>query len=130
MIEHNKNIQTNNNINKTILVIDDDNYLRSTIANLLLKNGYNVIAYNNPNDAISYAMQIQPDLILMDYVMEPISGLDAADILKRNRITMRIPIIIMSANYLNCRHYPFIQKPLSSEILCKTIRTYLNNIYF
>lgn len=114
---------------KTILLIDDDNYLRSTIAMLLLRKGYNVIPYNNPNDAINHAIQSPPDLILMDYIMSPITGLDAADILKRNRITAHIPIIIMSANYLECRHYPFIQKPISSEKLCNTISTYLNSMY-
>lgn len=118
-------------ISKTILIIDDDNYLRATISNLLLRKGYNIISYSNPNDAINYVTQQtqQPDLILMDYIMEPMTGLDAADILKRNHSTCKIPIIIMSANYLECNYYPFIQKPISSEVLISTIHTYLTNLY-
>lgn len=123
------NNKSTSKTNKTILLVDDDNYLRQALKLLLLQQGYRVIEYSHPHDAIHFAISNKPDLILMDYIMESISGLEAANILKRNQITSNIPIIIMSANYLECRQYMFLQKPISTEMLYQTINKCIYSLF-
>lgn len=120
---------TKSNTNKTILLVDDDNYLRQALHSLLLQQGYRVVTYNNPHEGINFAISHKPDLILIDYVMDGMSGLEAANLLKKNNTTNHIPIIIMSANYLECRKYMFLQKPISTDILYQTISQCMNSIY-
>jgi twitching motility two-component system response regulator PilH len=54
---------------KKILVVDDSPTERHVLNDMLTRAGYEVVACDNGDDAITKAKQIRPDLILMDVVM-------------------------------------------------------------
>ena len=82
---------------KTILVVDDSPTERHMLKDLLRKAGFEVIASDNGEDAISKARTALPDLILMDVVMPGLNGFQATRAISRDPETRRIPIIMCTS---------------------------------
>jgi len=82
---------------KTALVIDDDPTSIELIDRTLTAEGYKVDRALNGREGIEKARMLLPDLIVLDLFMPGINGFDAADMLKADRKTSDIPIIVLSA---------------------------------
>ena len=78
---------------KTILIVDDMQSELDMMANYLTKAGYNIITANNGEEAISLAIAKQPDLIVTDWMMPKMGGLDICRKLSRNAQTKAIPVV-------------------------------------
>lgn len=81
----------------SILVIDDEPVILHLLEALLKARGYEVIAINGSELALSYLQSNLPDLILLDISMPNISGYDLCTQLKADQRTKRIPVIFISA---------------------------------
>ena len=82
---------------KKILVVDDSPTERHVLNDLLTKAGYQVVACDNGEDAITKARQIHPDLILMDVVMPGLNGFEATRAISRDLATRDIPIVLCTS---------------------------------
>ena len=114
------------NVMKTILFIDDEDYLTLSLSKLLIGEGYNVLIVRNCKQAIRTYNDnlLDIDLILMDITMSDMEGIDAyIELLK---LAASMPILLMSVYSqasLNCLEYPyFIRKPMHPLTLTKTIK--------
>ena len=83
--------------NRKVLIVDDSKTERYVLSEMLQKNGYVVFTAENGTEALSKADEIQPDVILMDVVMQGASGFQATRSISRNEGTKHIPIIICSS---------------------------------
>jgi DNA-binding response OmpR family regulator len=81
---------------KNILIVDDEPYIRLIIRKVLEKEGYNIWEAANITDGLELARQ-NPDLILLDIRLGEENGYDLCKKIKRDKISQRTPIIIMSA---------------------------------
>jgi DNA-binding response OmpR family regulator/DNA-binding CsgD family transcriptional regulator len=81
-----------------ILIVDDDPLSSELLTRILeqLKNGYNFYKAINGKMGVEIAMEVLPDLILMDWEMPVMNGIDATIALKSNKSTSTIPIIILT----------------------------------
>jgi hypothetical protein len=81
--------------NETILVVDDEESLRTVIGDLLAQLGYHVLSTSNGPDALALAGEYHGkiDLLLSDVVMDPISGPALAEALTRSRPEMKVVFI-------------------------------------
>lgn len=62
-----------------ILVVDDANFMRQTLKNILTKDGHQVIGEaENGKEAIELYDQLRPDLVTMDITMPVLNGIEAA----------------------------------------------------
>ncbi len=61
-----------------VLVVDDEHDIRLTLARLLGESGYAVEVVSNGADALASVARHRPDLMLLDYAMPGMSGLDVA----------------------------------------------------
>jgi two-component system, sensor histidine kinase and response regulator len=89
----------------TILVVDDIPSNREMIAALLTDSGLMVLEAQNGEAAVKCARDKKPSCIIMDILMPVMDGVQAAQILKKNSETARIPIIAlttMSRDSLAC----------------------------
>jgi len=84
--------------NRTILIIDDSRTVVHALKTILEQAGYSTIAASDGKRGIELALEYQPDLILMDIVMPGINGFKATRLLRKEKRTEDIPIIIMSGN--------------------------------
>ncbi len=81
---------------KTILIVEDDRFLRDIIVKHLQKAGF-VMAYAaTGEEALHEAVQQKPDLIILDIVLSGINGLDVMARLQKEEATKKIPFIVFS----------------------------------
>ncbi|KAL8276844.1 hypothetical protein RQP46_010775 [Phenoliferia psychrophenolica] len=80
----------------TILLSEDSDDLREYISGLLGKH-YHVVAVPNGQDALEYALQHPPSLVLSDVQMPRLGGQGLLDALRSNARTALIPVIFLSA---------------------------------
>jgi DNA-binding response OmpR family regulator len=79
---------------KTILVVEDEPTLVSTLRYSLEREGYRVVSAEDGDEGVSVARQEQPDLILLDLMLPKLDGLGVCRILRRE---MQVPILILTA---------------------------------
>lgn len=77
-----------------ILVADDDPHNMEVIVSFLENEDFDILYAPNGSRAIDLAISEKPDLILMDWEMPVINGIQAIKALQQNPETQRIPIII------------------------------------
>jgi DNA-binding response OmpR family regulator len=82
---------------KTILLVEDDDRLADVYETRLKAEGFKTQRVANGEDALATAMQIKPDLILLDVMMPKVSGFDVLDILRNTPETTNVKIIMLTA---------------------------------
>jgi len=80
-----------------VLVIDDEVHILHVIALKLRNAGYNVITSQDGRDGLELAQVELPDLIITDYQMPYLSGLELCKRLRRIPSTEHIPAIMLTA---------------------------------
>lgn len=80
-----------------VLVVDDLQEDRETIAELLVIAGFRVEVAADGVEAIQKVLDLQPSLVLMDLLLPKIDGWEAIHLLKDDERTRRIPIVAMTA---------------------------------
>ena len=80
-----------------ILVVDDVPENIEIIEDILEEEQYKIYKASNGKEALSVIQKIMPDLILLDALMPVLSGFEAAKIIKSDRITRLIPIIMITS---------------------------------
>lgn len=83
--------------NRTILIVDDEAPIREMIAAALEMAGYHCLEAEDARIAHSMIVDQKPDLILLDWMLPNISGVELARRLKREALTSEIPIIMLTA---------------------------------
>lgn len=79
-----------------ILVIDDEQYVRSLLADFFTPLGYRVITTADGNEALELAAREEPDVILLDVVMPGLDGAEVCKALRASDSTALIPVIMMT----------------------------------
>jgi twitching motility two-component system response regulator PilH len=113
-----------------ILVVDDSATERFFFAELLSRNGYDVVTAENGAEALTKAKSEQPDLILMDVVMPGQNGFQVTRTISRDPGTAHIPIIICSSKSQETDRYwgmkqgarDYVVKPVDPKDLLSKIR--------
>ncbi len=84
-------------IHRTILLVEDDDNLADVYQMRLEAEGFTVKRVANGEDALAVALQVKPDLILLDVMMPKVSGFDILDILRNTPETADMRIIMLTA---------------------------------
>ncbi len=82
---------------KKVLVVDDEIHIVHVVAIKLRNNGYEVIAADNGAEAFELACEEKPDIIVTDYQMPVMSGLELVEKLRQRDETKDIPVIMLTA---------------------------------
>ncbi len=116
-----------------ILVIDDNETLRTLVAQVLEAEGYVAIAAESAEAALEVARFAPPDLLLVDHVMPGMTGAEFIRVLRSSpdERLRSIPAIGLSA-YDGARHeliaagaVAAIEKPVAYEVLLQQVRSTL-----
>ena len=116
----------------TILVVDDapENLM---VIEAILGDDYFLKLFEDAKSAITYAIKMPPDLILLDVMMPDIDGFEACRQIKSEDNLTNIPVIFITAKS-NVRDeemgfsggaVDFIQKPISSPVVHARVKTHL-----
>jgi DNA-binding response OmpR family regulator len=80
-----------------ILVVDDENFIRELLAQVLSIEGYEVLLASNGREAIQRATFENPHLVIIDANMPEMDGLETTRQLRSQRETCSVPIIMSTA---------------------------------
>ena len=83
-------------MNANILIADDEPNQLELMSFNLTNAGYSIIKATNGKEAIELIENHSPDLIILDWMMPKMSGIDACRTLRSRSETKQIPIIILS----------------------------------
>ncbi len=84
-------------INKSILLVDDDLTLREMYAERLKAEGFAVDTAKDGEEALQKVTQTQPNIVLLDVMMPKINGLDVLKKMREQEGTKNIPVIVLTA---------------------------------
>jgi DNA-binding response OmpR family regulator len=80
----------------TILVIEDDKFLRELISQKLEKEGYNILEAVDGENGFKTAKEQKPNLVLLDLILPGIDGFEVLSRMKADPELSKIPVIILS----------------------------------
>ncbi len=84
-----------------ILIVDDDETARYTLANFATRPGAEIFQADNGLDGIARASSERPDVILLDLMMPGVGGHEVLARLKSDPATAQIPVIIVTSRFVN-----------------------------
>jgi len=118
---------------KKILIVEDERIISTMLKKIIEAQGYWIIAcVTSGKEAIRYALETQPDLILMDIVLEDeIDGVEAARVITGE---IDVPVIFLTGNSdaftlnaaRNIRPYDMLTKPVRKKHLVEIIKSALS----
>jgi CheY-like chemotaxis protein len=77
-----------------ILIADDDRLVRAMLTDVLTEIGHGVVQAENGAEAVALCARETPDLLILDFLMPKLSGLDA---LLQIRRTRPVPAVLLTA---------------------------------
>ncbi|MEG0616547.1 MAG: response regulator, partial [Oscillospiraceae bacterium] len=80
-----------------ICVVEDDNSIRLLLEMSLKSAGYEVMAFNNADDALAQMKINCPDAALLDVMMEGIDGIEAMRIIRSDKALENMPVMMLTA---------------------------------
>ncbi len=82
---------------KKALIVDDEIHIIQVVAIKLKNNGFEVVTANNGQKALEAALEHKPDVIVTDYQMPVMDGLELIENLRKQEQTAQIPVIMLTA---------------------------------
>ncbi len=114
---------------RTILVVDDEREIADAVATLLIMEGFEVLLAHDGEEAVEAAVRERPDLILMDFQMPRLDGVQAAIRIRKTLKKSECRILLATAALMDLSAVAeadgFLLKPYSKEILFSFIRALL-----
>jgi CheY-like chemotaxis protein len=118
---------------KTILIIEDNESNMYLISFILKKHGYGILQAYNGKDGLRLAQENKPDLIVMDWQLPDIDGVDLTKRLKKSESLKDCPIVFCTSSVmrgdrekaLEAGAVSYIEKPIIPEKFIEEIEKIL-----
>src|SRR4051812_49592941 len=118
---------------KTILVADDESHILHVVSLKLRNAGFRVVTARDGQEAFEMAQAEHPDLLITDYHMPQLSGLELCRKLKQDPATQNIPAIMLTARGYHLEPHDteqsgilrMLSKPFSPRHLLTTVNEVL-----
>jgi len=119
-----------------VLVVEDEDALATLLQYNLEKEGYSVAVARDGEDALMQAEETTPDLVLVDWMLPKVSGIEVCRRLRGRQDTANVPIIMLTARGeetdrvrgLDTGADDYVVKPFSMTELFARIRAVLRRI--
>jgi DNA-binding response OmpR family regulator len=120
-------------LEKTILVADDESHILNVVSLKLRNAGFRVLTASDGQEALDIALAERPDLLITDYHMPQLSGLELCRRLKQEPATESLPAIMLTARGYHLEPHDteqsgilkMISKPFSPRHLLATVNEVL-----
>ena len=123
-------------MNNKILIVEDEKDIRDLIIYALQAKGYETISADDGEKALKMLKENKPDLIILDWMLPSVSGLEICRSIRRDINTKNIPIIMLTAKIteddkilgLDSGADDYITKPFSTAELSSRVKAILRRI--
>jgi len=114
---------------KRIMIVDDEKQSLEMMQTMLSGEGYELIPVSNATEVGLKAVQLTPDLILLDFLMPEINGFDVCRALRSNELTRSIPIMAVTClskeedieRIFECGADEYLPKPFKVDQLLEKV---------
>jgi two-component system phosphate regulon response regulator PhoB len=116
---------------KQVLIIEDDRDILQVLETVLTYNEFEVNGINRTDDIYETIKKYKPDLVLTDYLLSGLNGGKICQLIKSNKDTCHIPVMLISAypalatSFGNFGFDAFINKPFDINDLVAKIKQLL-----
>lgn len=119
-----------------ILVADDEPHIIRIVRDKLTNADYEVICVDNGTDAVDKALQLKPDMVLLDVMMPGLNGFEVCRRLKSEETFANVPIYLLTARGqtrdiqegTDAGADKYITKPFSPRALLKEVEEALAGV--
>ena len=112
-----------------VLIVDDEEDLAIAVEALLKRRGFRTYKVHDGKAAVDAALELQPDLVLLDYELPELDGLQVIERLRADPATQAIPVLLSSAARVSLadikRADGFLGKPFPESLLFEMIERLL-----
>ncbi len=120
----------------SVLIIDDDRMIRQILQSALSRKGFDVYTAEDGPSGIDLAQKQDVDVVLLDWMMPGMNGMEVLRLLKHNEKTKHITVFMLTgkeseqdiAQAVSGGSDDYIVKPFNTSEIDKTIRNKLNKI--
>lgn len=120
-------------MNERIVIVEDDESIRMLLEVALSSNGYKPSGFDNAKSALEYMHTEPPRVVIMDIMMDGMSGIEVARIMRSCKELKEIPLIMLTAKDteldkiigLDAGADDYMTKPFSILELCARVRAQL-----
>lgn len=118
---------------KRVLVTEDNEQNMYLLEFMLKKHNYEVIKAWNGEEVIKIALEQKPDLIIMDWNMPKMNGIEATIKIRQIESLKNIPIVFCTSNVMagdrekakNAGATGYLEKPINPDTFIEEIHKYL-----
>ncbi|GAC1307187.1 MAG: hypothetical protein NVSMB27_45310 [Ktedonobacteraceae bacterium] len=117
---------------KTILLVEDDPGIGSFLVEAIAQETpYRAIVATDSHAALKLMQHFKPDLLILDYGLPGLNGIELYDRLHMNKELAALPAILITANrhlpqqQIQERHLTVFRKPFELDTLLAAIKTFL-----
>lgn len=112
-----------------VLIADDEEDLAAAVEALFRRRGFRTWKVHDGKGAVDAALELQPDLVLTDYEMPELDGLQVVERLRADPVTQSIPVLLSSAARVSLADIKkadgFLAKPFSEALLFEMVERLL-----
>ena len=123
-------------MSKKILIIDDEEDVRTYLTSLFNNNGYETAVATDGEEGFTKLNDFNPNLIILDIIMPNQTGVGFYRKLKKSGVHKDIPVIVLSGvtryreffardHHSLPRPQDFVEKPFATEDLLSRVQTYI-----
>ena len=120
----------------SVLLVEDEPAQREVLAYNLKAEGFRVVEAANGKDALALAEEEKPDLVVLDWMLPEVSGIDVCRTLRVREATRGLPIIMLSARSeemdrvrgLDAGADDYVVKPYSVAELMARVKALLRRV--
>jgi two-component system phosphate regulon response regulator PhoB len=108
-----------------VLVVDDEEDLAAAVESLFVRRGWRVVKVHDGAAAVTAVNELRPDLVLLDYELPELDGLQVIERLRADASTRAIPVLLSSAARVSVadiqRADGFLAKPFPETLLFEVV---------
>jgi CheY-like chemotaxis protein len=113
---------------KTLLIVEDDEAIGGLLIQVIQQETpYQAVLVSDGFEALKMLRSLKPDLLILDYCLPGMNGLELYDTIHAVKGLEHIPVLVVSAETKNiqkeieARHLPYLQKPFDLSDLLAAI---------
>ncbi len=118
--------QASGSLGKRALVADDEPDLAAAVGSILRREGFDVDTACDGEEALEKVRRLRPDLVVLDYEMPGLDGVEVIDRMKSDPEVRDIPVVLATASAIGFdearKASGFLVKPFSGDVLVSLCR--------
>lgn len=119
-----------NTTSKTILVVDDADFIRRLVSIILTLEGYTVLEAGNGKEALAILGETRVDLIITDLNMPVMDGIELVSALRSESAYRHVPVVMLTSEFLEFRKQQAFEAGINEWVPKPYITSKLKDLVF